>query len=72
MKITATVNKSIDIELEVNDKFAPLANCDFWENNRRMANTLADELEEIIENSEDDIIEVCGVFDPMGDVMFEN
>ena len=42
MKITATVNKSVDIELEVDD------------------------------NSEDDIIKVCGAFDPMGDVMFEN
>lgn len=72
MKITATVNKSVDIELEVDDKFAPLANCDFWENNLPMANALANELEEIIENSEDDIIEVCGAFDPMGDVMFEN
>ena len=70
MKITATVAKTTEIELEVDDKFAPLATEEFWEKNE--ADALAEELIRVIEFSDRDIDKVYGIYNTNGDTMVEN
>jgi len=69
MKITATVAKTTEIELEVDDKFALLATEEFWEKNE--ADALAEELIRVIEFSDRDIDKVYGIYNADGDTMVE-
>lgn len=70
MKITATVAKTTEIELEVDDKFSPLATEEFWEKDE--ADTLAAELIRVVEFSDRDIDKVYGIYNTDGDTMVEN
>lgn len=70
MKITATVVKTTEIELEVDDKFAPLATEEFWEKDE--ADALAEELIRVVEFSDREIDKVYGIYNTDGDVMIEN
>ena len=72
MKIYADVEKRETIELEVDDKFFPLSDDDFWENNYEEAEELADELRTIIKGKASTIYDVFGAELKGGGILFED
>lgn len=72
MKIYADVVKRDTIELEVNDKFFPLSDDDFWENNYEEAEELVDELKTIIKGKINSIYDVLGAELKGGGLLFED
>jgi hypothetical protein len=72
MKIYADVVKRDTIELEVDDKFLPLSDDDFWENNCEEAEELADELRTIIKRKTSAIYDVLGAELKGGGLLFED
>lgn len=64
MKIKAVVKKVALVEVEVDDKFAELANHRYSD--------VAFELEQEIENSHNSISEVLTVFDDNGNCLIDN
>ena len=70
MKITATVAKTTEIVLEVDDKFAPLADDNFWESDE--AGALAVELIRVVERSDHNIDKVYDIYNIDGSMMVEN
>lgn len=72
MKIYADVVKRETIELEVNDKFFPLSDDDFWENNYEEAEELVDELKTIIKGKTNSIYDVLGAELKGGGLLFED
>lgn len=71
MKIYADVVKRETIELEVNDKFLPLSDDDFWEENTYEAEALTDELKKIIKKTSSKIYDVLGAELKGGGLLFE-
>lgn len=71
MKIYADVVKRETMELEVDDKFLPLSDDDFWENNYEEAEELADELRIIIKGKTSTIYDVLGAELKGGGLLFE-
>lgn len=71
MKITATVTKTTEIDLEVDDKFNKLTSEDFWHNFEK-ANKLAEELLDIVEYSDNSIDKIYDIYDANGILMVEN
>jgi hypothetical protein len=72
MKIYADVVKRETMELEVDDKFLPLSDDDFWENNNEEAEELADELRTIIKGKTSAIYDVLGAELKGGGLLFED
>lgn len=72
MKIYADVVKRETMELEVDDKFLPLSDDDFWENNYEEAEELADELRIIIKGKTSAIYDVLGAELKGGGLLFED
>ena len=72
MKIYADVVKRETIELEVNDKFLPLSDDDFWEENTDEAEILADELKKIIKKTSPKIYDVLGAELKGSGLLFED
>lgn len=72
MKIYADVVKRETIELEVNDKFLPLSDDDFWEENCEEAEELADELRKVIKEKSYSIYDVLGAELKGGGLLFED
>lgn len=64
MKIKAIVKKVALVEIEVDDKFAELANHRYYD--------IAYELEQNVENSHNSISEVLAVFDDNGNCLIDN
>lgn len=75
MKVSALVRMTTKIEVEVNDKFSPLSNDEFWSGeNWETAITLSQELANEIENmpiNKRRDVEVGAVYDKNGAILFE-
>ena len=72
MKIYADVIKQETVELEVDDKFLPLSDDDFWENNIEEAEELADELRTIIKGKTSAVYDVLSAELKGGGLLFED
>ena len=72
MKIYADVVKRETIELEVDDKFLPLSDDDFWLGNYEEAEELADDLRAIIKGKSGSIYDVLGAELKGGGLLFED
>lgn len=64
MKVKAVVKKTVMVEVDVDDKFAELADHHYSD--------VAFELEQKIENSHNSITEVLSVFDEDGNCLIDN
>ncbi len=72
MKVRANIQKMIEREVEVDDKFLPLCEDDFWANHWLEAMRLSDYLkEEVNKKLLDDETEVVYIEDINGNIIFE-
>ena len=73
MKVKCVISVVTEREVEVDDKFLPLSDDNFWANNNREANQLSNHLKEEVENKllEDDEIELIYIEDINGNIIFE-
>lgn len=73
MKVKCIVRVVTEREVEVDNKFLPLCNDDFWANNNKEANQLSNRLREEVESGllDDDETEVIYIEDINGNIIFE-
>lgn len=73
MKVKCIIRVVTEREVEVNDKFLPLCDDNFWANNNREANQLSNCLREEVESEllDDDETELIYIEDINGNIIFE-
>ena len=73
MKVKCIIRVVTEREVEVNDKFLPLCDDNFWANNNREANQLSNYLREEVESEllDDDETELIYIEDINGNIIFE-
>ena len=73
MKVKCTIRAVVEREVEVDDKFLPLCNDDFWANHFMEAIPLSESLRKEVEYNKllDDEEEVMYIEDMNGNIIFE-
>lgn len=73
MKIKCIIRVVTEREVEVDDKFLPLCDDNFWANNNREANQLSNRLRKEVESEllDDDETELIYIEDINGKIIFE-
>lgn len=73
MKIKCIIRAVVEREVEVDDKFLPLCDDNFWANNNREANQLSKNLKTEVEYNKllDNEMEVMYILDTNDNILFE-